>query len=101
MNTIYAKLIAKEKDLLDYTTYVFYNLDKAEFGKQYIMVTRWPNWQSRELQINDVGYLTYMEVIAGIDTWYDGTQMIPYNYSNIVFIKFVPEVENTSKDIIL
>ena len=65
------------------------------------MVTRWPNWQHRNLELEEIGYLTYKEVIAGEDTWFDGTKFIPYNYTNIIFIKFVKKEDNLNKDIIL
>lgn len=86
---------------MGYTTYVFKNLDSVSPFDKYIMTTRWPNWQHRNIDIGEIGYLTYKEVIAGQDTWWDGSQFIPYNYTNIVFIKFVKEKDNSSKDIIL
>ena len=101
MITIFCKLIAKEHDLYGYTTYVFENLEDSSFGKKYVMVTRWPNWQHRNLELEETGYLTYKEVIAGEDTWFDGTKFIPYNYTNIIFIKFVKKEDNLNKDIIL
>ena len=102
MVTVHAKLLAKEHDLGGYTTYVFENLDNAPFGHKYLMVTRWPNWQHSNIDIGEIGYVTYKEVIAGQDTWWDGTKFVPYNYTNIVFIKFVRKKSDTSqKDIIL
>lgn len=86
---------------MGYTTYVFKNLDSVSAFDKYIMTTRWPNWQHRNIDIGEIGYLTYKEVIAGQDTWWDGSQFIPYNYTNIVFIKFVKEKDNSNKDIIL
>ena len=66
------------------------------------MITRWPNWQHSNIDIGEIGYVTYKEVIAGQDTWWDGTKFVPYNYTNIVFIKFVRKKSDTSqKDIIL
>lgn len=101
MVTIYCKLLAKEHDIGGYTTYVFKNLDNAPFGHQYLMCTRWPNWEHRNLDIGEKGYLTYKEVIAGVDSWYDGKDFIPYNYTNIIFIKFVKENKDNLKQIIL
>lgn len=86
---------------MGYTTYVFQNLDGVSFLDKYIMVTRWPRWEHRNLDIGEIGYLTYKEVIAGKDTWWDGNQFIPYNYTNIVFIKFIKEKDDLNKDIIL
>ena len=65
------------------------------------MCTRWPNWEHRNIEINESGYLTYKEVIAGQDTWWDGSKFIPYNYTNIIFIKFVKKIDNYEKDIII
>lgn len=67
------------------------------------MTTRWPNWQHKHLELGEIGYLTYKEVVAGVDTWYDGDTFIPYNYSNIIFIKFIEKeekIDNSNKDII-
>lgn len=101
--TIKCKLICQENDIGGYIIYVFKNLDnvRREFGRDYVMVTRWPNWIHRQLEIDEVGYLDYKEVIAGIDTWYDGTKQVPYNYSNNVFIRFINEKSNLNKDIVL
>lgn len=88
--TILASLLAKESDTLGYVTYVFKCLDK-EISKEskYIMCTRYPNWSHRNIEIGEVGYLNFVEIRAGIDKWFDGKNMIPYNYNNIQFIKFV------------
>ena len=101
MVTIKAKLIAKEHDFGGYTTYVFRNLEDSSFGKKYIMCTRFKNWQHRNIDIGEIGFLTVKEVIEGVDKWFDGTNMIPYNYTNIIFIKFVEEKKDNSKEIIL
>lgn len=102
MVTLRCKLLAKEKDFAGYITYVFQNLEiNPTFGHKYIMMTRWPNWQHRNIEIDEIGYVTYKEVQAGIDTWYDGTKFVSYNYTNIVFIKFVKEKPDNSKEIVL
>ena len=51
-DTTHVKLICQQQDSLDYTTYVFEILDSEEIerlGYKYIMCTRWPNWDHREL----------------------------------------------------
>lgn len=103
MITIHAQLIGVEKDIMDYTTYVFKNLDSAPFGHNYVMCTKFPNWQHGSIELDTTGFLTYNEVIAGQTCWYDREtgQEVPYNYSNLVFIKFVPDKLDTSKEIIL
>ena len=105
MLTIYSQLVACENDALGYTTYVFKCLEtNPGFGHNYVMVTRLPNWDHKELDIGKIGYLTYSEVEAGKDKWFcpKTGQFIPYNYTNIYFIKFVEEkTDNSKKDIII
>lgn len=92
--TVLAKLVAKESDTLGYVTYVFECLDEDIIKQtKYIMCTRWPNWEHRTIEINEVGYLNFFEIRAGIDKWFNGTQMIPYNYNNNQFIKFIEKKE--------
>ena len=103
-STIYCELILAEHDLMGYTTYVFKCLENnVPFGHTYIMVTRLPNWNHRELDIGEIGYLTYKEVTAGEDKWYNTQtdEFVPYNYTNIYFIKFVKKQDNSNKDIII
>lgn len=101
--TIHCKLLVKEVDLMDYQTLVFKNLDKAPFGCEYCMVTVWPNWESYIPEIGDIGYLTYDSVTGGVDTYYDRTldTIVKYNFTNLVFNKFVKETDNSKKDIII
>jgi len=101
--TIHCKLLAKEADLMNYQTLVFKNLDNAPFGNQYCMVTVWPNWESYIPEIGDIGYLTYNSVTGGVDTYYDRTldTIVKYNFTNLVFNKFVKEQDNSKKDIII
>ncbi len=101
MVTIYGKLLAKTHDIGGYTTYVFQNLDSAPFGHKYVMLTRWPNWQCSNIDVGEIGYVTYKEVIAGKDTWWNGSDFIPYNFTNLVFIKFVRKKDTSKKDIII
>ena len=101
--TIHCKLLVKEVDLMDYQTLVFKNLDKAPFGCEYCMVTVWPNWESYIPEVGDIGYLTYDSVTGGVDTYYDRTldTIVKYNFTNLVFNKFVKEIDNSKKDIII
>ena len=101
--TIHCELLVKEADIMNYQTLVFRNLDKAPFGCEYCMVTVWPNWESYIPEIGDIGYLTYDSVIAGVDTYYDRSidSIVKYNFTNLVFNKFVKEQDNSKKDIII
>ena len=103
MITIKSQLVAKEHDLLDYTTYVFKCLESdVPFGHKYCMMTRCPNWNHRDIDIGEIGYVEYEEVKAG-DNWYNPQTKtyVPYNYTNIYFIKFVKEVDSSKKDILM
>jgi hypothetical protein len=104
MMTVHSQLVASENDLMGYITYVFKSLEAdVPFGSRYLMLTRCPNWDAEPINIGDKGYVTYDYVEAGKDKWYcpETGQMIPYNYTNIYFKKFVKEVDNYKKDIII
>jgi hypothetical protein len=101
--TIHCKLLVKEADIMNYQTLVFKNLDEAPFGCEYCMVTVWPNWESYIPKVGDIGYLTYDSVTGGVDTYYDRSidSIVKYNFTNLVFNKFVKEQDNSKKDIII
>lgn len=102
--TLKCKLVAKESDILNYSTLVFKSLENnCPFGHSYCMITVFPNWQSYIPEIEDVGYLMYDEVEGGKDTYYDRNtdSIMKYNFSNLIFKKFVKEQDNSKKDIIL
>ena len=102
--TTYSQLIASEDDLMGYTTYVFKSLETdVPFGKRYLMLTRCPNRDAKPINIGDIGYVTYEYEEAGKDKWYckETGQIIPYNYTNIYFKKFVKKEDNSNKDIII
>ena len=105
MLTVYSQLVACESDALGYITYVFKCLEpNPGFGHNYIMVTRFPNWESYIPNVGEKGFLTYNSVTAGEDTYYnrETDSIMKYNFSNLVFEKFVREkVDNFKKDIIL
>lgn len=104
MLTVFGQLVASEADGMGYITYVFKTLEpNAPFGHKYIMLTRVRNWEHRNLEIGEIGYVTYEEVEAGKDTYYDRMtdSMVKYNYTNIYFIKFVEKKEDNSKNIML
>ena len=59
MLTVYSQLVACENDAMGYITYVFKCLEpNPGFGHNYIMVTRFPNWDHRSLDIGELGYLS-------------------------------------------
>lgn len=96
--TILARLVTKEVDTLGYVTYVFECLDEEILkDTKYVMCTRYPNWNHRMIDIDEVGYLNFFEIRAGVDKWFDGEKMIPYNYSGIQFDKFVSKEKDKNK----
>lgn len=100
--TTLCKLIEIECDISNYITYVFKVLNPEEIdflGSLYVMCVRYPNWDHRMINKEEIGYLTYNIVIAGIDTW--GQDCIPYKYSAIQFIKFVDDKKKEEKDLII
>lgn len=97
MRTILAKLLETSNDLFGYITYVFEILEEEEIqfsNSKYLMCIRYPNWDHRPLEKGEVGYLKYNEVRAGLDTWYDGKDFIPYKYNDIQFLKFIKKTNN-------
>ena len=87
--TVLAQLVASETDSLGYITYVFKRLDESTEYTKYVMCVRYPNWNHRKINLGEKGFLSFADVRAGIDTWFDGKDMIPYNYDAIQFIKFI------------
>lgn len=93
--TYHVRLAAKQVDNLGYTNYVFEDLEFQNYDYKYFMCVKFPNWESCEIDINDIGYVTVKYVREGIDKWYDGNEFVTYKYSNIIFLRFVREFEKT------
>lgn len=87
--TILAQLVASDTDNLGYITYVFKRLDELTKEAQYIMCVRYPNWNHRRINLGEKGFLSILEVKAGEDKWFNGKDMVPYNYSTVQFLKFI------------
>lgn len=81
-----------------YTVYVFRNLNTDE----YLMCTRLPNWEGADLQVGQVGFLSYNFVKAG-DPWFNNkTQGYNlFSYTNNYFEKFVHEKEQKNDCLII
>lgn len=104
METTLAKLIAKETDTGNYTTYVFKIINKTEvlrIGSKYIMCVRFPNWEHREIFLGERGYLSYEVIRAGVDRWFDGKNLIPYRYNMVQFVKFIQKPKTLKREIIM
>lgn len=98
--TFFAELLAKESDFFGYSTYVFKNLDADNPLDKYVMCTRCKNWIHKSIEIHDKGFVTVKPVVAGVDTWYNGEEQIPYKYTNVYFEKFV-SLNDKKEDIVL
>ena len=99
--TLHAKLKAVYQDIGDYTTYVFENLDFKDYDYQYIMCVQFPNWNQSTIEIGDTGYVSLRYVKEGVSQWFDGTSMQVYKYTNIIFLKFIPEGKQTNETFIV
>lgn len=100
--TILAQLVASTVDSFGYTTYVFKCLEEDIAAiTRYVMCTRYPNWNHRRINIGETGFLTFEEIRAGVDKWYNGKEMIPYKYDAIQFLKFVDNPEKAENEYIM
>lgn len=92
MITTRAKLLVSVEDGMGYISYVFECLDEDMIKEtRYIVAKRFPNWDHRSIEIGEVGFLTVEELRAGMTKWFDGKQMVPYQYNDIQFIRFIAE----------
>lgn len=89
--TYRVKYLAHSADGMGYINYVFENLDFQNYDDKYIMCVRFPNWNQSTFNYGDIGFVTVKYVRGGIDKWYDGIDFNTYKYTNIVFMKFIPE----------
>lgn len=99
--TLHVKLNAKHIDIGDYITYVFENLDSTEYNNKYVMCVQFPNWNQSKININDIGYINVRYVKEGISKWYDGEKMNVYKYTNLVFLKFIPEPKQVNNEFVV
>lgn len=93
--TYHAKLVAKQSDGLGYINYIFEDLEFQDYDYKYLMCIQFPNWNQATIDLEEIGYLTVKYVREGIDKWYDGNELVTYKYTNIIFLKFVPEKKKT------
>ena len=75
-----------------YKAYVFKYLEESDvvrYNDNYIICTRYPNWNHREIKDGEIGFVEIEVVRAGIDTWFDGEKQVPYKNNASRFIKFI------------
>ena len=99
--TIHAKLVAEQSDGMGYTNYVFEDLEATDPDYKYVMCIRFPNWEQGLISLNDIGFLSIRYVEEGVDKWFDGKNLIPYKYTNVIFLKFIEEKPKVSLDAII
>lgn len=100
--TVLAKLVAKAEDSQGYINYVFENLEEdVRKETRYILCTRFPNWDHRTIELEEIGFLNFIEIRAGITKWFNGNDMVPYNYSLIQFIKFIKKPTDKTNEFIV
>lgn len=88
--TYKVQFIAESQDSMGYCNYVFEDLNYTDPDFQYLMCVRFPNWNQASFNIGDIGFVTVRYVREGIDKWYDGTNFVPYKYTNLIFLKYIP-----------
>ena len=83
-----------------YIKYVFQDLDKEA---HFILCTKFPNWDTPLIKIDDRGFLRYKEIYAGKSEWYDPEtkDFIPYKYDALQFLDFVHENEYKDRNILI
>lgn len=99
--TLKVKLLAFNRDIDQYTTYVFENLESTSPDDKYLMCVKFPNWNQSEIELHDIGYLNVRYVREGISKWYDGEKMNTYKYTNVIFLKFIKEPEKLNQDLVV
>ena len=83
-----------------YIKYVFQDLDKEA---HFILCTKFPNWDTPLIKIDDRGFLRYKEIYAGKSEWYDPEtkDFIPYKYDAIQFLDCVHENEYKERNVLI
>lgn len=102
--TFLGELVAIQYDPMGYVYYVFKlinDVSKKIHQAEFISCVRFPNWIHRDLKIGDCGYVVLNKVKAGIDTWYDGTNLNYYKYDHDQFMKLIPTGESKTEEYIL
>ena len=99
--TLHVKLVAKAVDIGGYINYVFENLKFKSFEDQFVMCVQFHNWNQSTIEIGDTGYVSLRYVKEGVSQWFDGTSMQVYKYTNIIFLKFIPEVQQANETFIV
>ncbi len=89
---IHAKLVAYQESTNGYINYVFWNIESDSWDNQYIMCVRYPNWDSPQINIDDEGYLSFTEIVAGTKYFNSKTNKEDvFLYNHIRFNRFIKD----------
>lgn len=85
--TFHGKLVAKRTGR--YTVYVFQTDDK-----QYKMCTKLPNWGIYNINIDDTGFVTTQDFVAGEQYFNRNTNTTETaRFTNVYFKEFIPDIQ--------
>ena len=99
--TYHVEVIGSYNQNFGYIWHVFKNLEPLDPDIQYIACVEFPNWIKDTFNPGDKGYLTVKYVEQGIDKWFDGKDLVPYNYDNVIFHVFKHEQPMVTEEITL
>ena len=93
MTTLLAKLEVAQHEG-EYILYVFRNLESDKWDNKYILCTRYPRLEHRQLEIGEIGFVSFTLVKAG-ETYYNRitNKEETYNFTHIRFDKFIRKKE--------
>ena len=99
--TYHVEVIGSYNQGFGYVWHIFKNLEPINPDTMYIACIEFPNWTKDSFIIGDKGYLTVKYVEQGVDKWFDGKNLIPYNYDNVIFLVFKHEQRMVTEEIML
>lgn len=99
--TYHAEVIGSYNQGFGYVWHIFKNLEPINPDTMYIACIEFPNWTKDSFITGDKGYLTVKYVEQGVDKWFDGKNLIPYNYDNVIFLVFKHEQRMVTEEIML
>ena len=99
--TYHVEVIGSYNQGFGYVWHIFRNLEPINPDTMYIACIEFPNWTKDSFITGDKGYLTVKYVEQGVDKWFDGKDLIPYNYDNVIFLVFKHEQRMITEEIML
>ena len=99
--TYHVEVVGSYNQGFGYVWHIFKNLEPINPDTMYIACIEFPNWTKDSFITGDKGYLTVKYVEQGVDKWFDGKNLIPYNCDNVIFLVFKHEQLTITEEIIL